>query len=83
MWKQIIQTSEGPGFILISTGTPLLTRESPQIQHTMTPQKLQETALNESCTEYLAYLFVNTSQNGGYRVPKTDLDDEHLMFKYA
>ena len=44
---------------------------------------MQETALDESCTEYLTYLFVNTSNNGRYRGHNTALDKEHIMGKYA
>lgn len=43
---------------------------------------MQKHALDKSCTEYLACLFIKTSNNGRYRVMKTSLDNTYIMGKY-
>ena len=43
--------------------------------------KIREADLDDSCTEYLAFLFVNTSNNGRYRVPKNTIYNTPLMGK--
>ena len=44
---------------------------------------MQETALDESCTEYVACLFVKTYDNSRYKVLNIYLDNKHIMGKYA
>ena len=44
--------------------------------------EIRQTALDESCMEYMAYLIVKTYDNGWYRGLNNVIDNGHLMGKY-